>query len=248
MKSLPLTAVLAAAIIAAAPGMAQDVVAGQKIFKKCAACHTIGEGAKNGAGPVLNDIIGRPAGTFEGFNYGKGMKEASEKGLVWDAEKISEYITDPKKYLRAFTGNKRAKAKMKFKVKDNLQRLDVIAYISTFSTSAMTAQTSEEKGDTDRSILIPSDIPANAICVQNAGHGTHFFAVDGGGDSRKAGHLASGETLCTGALEMAMQGKVSVFETEDHLEGCTRLVPSGTVEQMLKYADFDRCLWSSNDG
>lgn len=248
MKSLPLTAVLAAAIFAAAPGMAQDVDAGKKIFKKCAACHKIGKGAKNGAGPVLNDVIGRAAGTFEGFGYGKGMKEASEKGLVWDAEKIAEYITDPKKYLRAFTGNKRAKAKMKFKVKDSQQRLDVIAYISTFSTSKMRAEAMEKKVATDRMIMIPTDIPANAICVQNAGHDIHFFAVDGGGDSRKIGHLASGETLCTGALERAMQGKVSVFETEDHLEGCTRLVPSGTVEQLLKYADFDRCLWSSNDG
>jgi len=77
---------------------------------------------------------------------------------------------------------------------------------------------------------------------------TPTFSRLKGGDSRKTGHLASGETLCTGALELAMQGKVSVFETEDHQEGWTHLVPFGTAEQMLKYADFDRCLWSSNDG
>ncbi len=250
MKIFPPAAAALIALLGASPILAQDADAGKTVFKKCAACHKIGDGAKNAAGPVLNNVIGRAAGTFDGFKYGKGMKEASEKGLIWDAEKIAEYITNPKKYLRAYTGNKRAKAKMKFKLKDAQQRLDVIAYISTFSESAMTpekaATMSEDGGDT--MATMPSDIPTNAICVQNSGQETYFFAVDGGGDSRKTGHLEPGETLCTGALEMAMQGKVSVFETEDHLEGCTRIVASGMVEQMRKYADFDRCLWSSNDG
>lgn len=246
MNFIPTSAAIAIVLTGAFPALAQDAEAGKKIFKKCAACHRVGEGAKNAAGPVLNNVIGRAAGTFEGFGYGKGMKEASEKGLVWDANNIAEYITNPKKYLRAFTGNKRAKAKMKFKLKDATQRTDVIAYISTFSNIETSDSAKTDSNDTMvKTTTI--DIPTNAICVQNAGQETHFFAVDAGGDNRKTGILTSGETLCTGALEMAVKGQVSVFETAEHLEGCTRLVASGTIEELRKYADFDRCLWSSND-
>ena len=41
-------------------------------------------------------------------------------------------------------------------------------------------------------------------------------------------------------------GVVSVYEDPDGLEGCSRLVPSGQTERLIKYADFDRCAWSSN--
>ena len=227
---------------------AQDIEAGKAVFKNCAACHRIGEGAKNAAGPVLNNVIGRAAGTFEGFKYGKGMKEASAKGLVWDAEKIEAYIADPKKYLRAFTGNKRAKAKMRFKLKDPQKRRDVVAYVASFSKPAATqAAMASESTAHNGMVSAPTDIKANQICVQNAGKQPYFFAVDGGRDTRLTNTLAPGETLCTTAMDMAKTGKVSVFETADHLEGCTRIIPVGRAEQMLKYADFDRCRWSSND-
>jgi len=237
---------VAIALAGAFPALAQDVDAGKKVFKKCAACHRIGDGAKNAAGPVLNNVIGRTAGTFSGFKYGKGMVEASGMGLIWDNEKISDYITNPKKYLRAFTGNKRAKAKMKFKLKDAQQRADVIAYISSFLGGKMKAESEDDKSE-QMTTSTAMDIPANAICVKNAGDSAYFFAVDAGNKGRKTGMLSAGETLCTGSLEMAIKGKVSVYETEEHLEGCTRIVASGTVEEMRKYADFDRCLWSSND-
>ena len=55
---------VALAGMTALPAMAQDdlVAEGEKVFKRCAACHKIGEGAKNGVGPSLNGVIGRPAG------------------------------------------------------------------------------------------------------------------------------------------------------------------------------------------
>lgn len=46
-----LTAFIAALILLPAPGMAQDIAAGEAVFKKCAACHAVGEGAKNRAAP-----------------------------------------------------------------------------------------------------------------------------------------------------------------------------------------------------
>ncbi len=48
---------------------AQDAAAGEKVFAKCKICHQIGEGAKNFVGPVLNGVVGRPAGTYPDYQY-----------------------------------------------------------------------------------------------------------------------------------------------------------------------------------
>ena len=63
--------VLAVATIAAMPAAAQaaDAEAGKTVFNKCKVCHQIGEGAKNAVGPNLNGVIGRKAGSAEGFAY-----------------------------------------------------------------------------------------------------------------------------------------------------------------------------------
>jgi len=76
---------------------------GEKVFKKCKACHKVGDGARNGTGPVLNGIWGRSAGTHEGFNYSDVMIEAGAGGLVWNEETLAGYLENPRKYLK---GNK----------------------------------------------------------------------------------------------------------------------------------------------
>ncbi len=83
---------------------------GEKVFKKCKACHKLGEGATNGVGPVLNGIWGRTAGTIADFKYSKPMMAAGESGLVWDAESLSGYLANPRKYLK---GNKMTFAGLK---------------------------------------------------------------------------------------------------------------------------------------
>lgn len=110
-----------------------DAAAGEKLFKKCSVCHKIGEGAKNAVGPVLTGVVGRTAGTFPDYKYGKSTKAAGEAGLVWDEEKIFDYLQDPKKFLRAFLDDKKAKSKMTFKLKKEEDRLNVIAYLKTFT-------------------------------------------------------------------------------------------------------------------
>src|SRR6478736_9313204 len=72
---------------------AQDAAAGEKVFAPCKACHQIGENAKNAVGPILNGLIGRKAGTVEGYNYSPANKNS---GLTWDEATFSEYIKDPK--------------------------------------------------------------------------------------------------------------------------------------------------------
>lgn len=65
MRSFLAFAVLSSTL--AAPALAQDPAAGEKVFTPCKACHQIGETAKNAVGPVLNGVIGRKVGTVEGY-------------------------------------------------------------------------------------------------------------------------------------------------------------------------------------
>ena len=72
-----------------APAFSADPVSGEKVFKRCLACHTVGEDAKPGVGPVLNGLLGRKAGTYPGFKYTEANKNS---GLVWyePARELSE--------------------------------------------------------------------------------------------------------------------------------------------------------------
>jgi cytochrome c len=83
-------AALLASIGAAA---AQDAAAGEKVFTKCKVCHQIGESAKNLVGPVLNGVVGRPAGTYPGYHYSDANKNS---GITWDEATLKVYLKDPK--------------------------------------------------------------------------------------------------------------------------------------------------------
>lgn len=116
-----------AGVLFALPAHAEgDAAKGENVFKKCRACHDIGEGAKNKVGPELNDLIGRTAGSLESFNYSPAMKTAGEEGLVWDEETIEAYLKDPRGFIPK---NKMAFAGLK---KDD-EIEDVIAYLHQFS-------------------------------------------------------------------------------------------------------------------
>ncbi len=119
------------AMFAAPASAAGDASAGENIFRKCAGCHKIGDNAKNATGPVLQGVVGRQAGTFPGFRYGKDMVAAGEAGLVWNEENLAEYLADPRAFLRAFLNDDHARAKMPFKLRDEQQRMDVAAYLAT---------------------------------------------------------------------------------------------------------------------
>lgn len=78
--------------LAVAPAVAQDAAAGEQTFRVCRACHQIGSGAKNGVGPVLNGVVGRKAGTVEGYQYSAANKNS---GLTWTPEELDKYLTAP---------------------------------------------------------------------------------------------------------------------------------------------------------
>lgn len=112
---LPLLAVLSLSAPAFAEG---DADAGEKVFKKCAACHTV-EPGKRKPGPHLQSIFGREAGTVEGFKYSKPMINS---GIIWDATTLAAFLTDPKKTVKG--------TKMSFRgIKDSDDLADLIAYL-----------------------------------------------------------------------------------------------------------------------
>ena len=102
---------------------AGDVAAGEKVFKKCKACHVVNK-EQNRTGPHLVNLFGRAAGSLEGYKkYSKAMKSS---GIVWDEETLDAYLKAPKKYVKgtrmAFAG-----------LKKDADRANVIAYMKTFS-------------------------------------------------------------------------------------------------------------------
>ena len=87
------------------------VASGEKVFKKCKACHAVGEGAKNKSGPQLNGLIGRQMGSVDGFKYSKVFAAAQGDGRVWDEAALTEFLSKPKSYMKgtkmAFSGLKK---------------------------------------------------------------------------------------------------------------------------------------------
>ncbi|MGE0768324.1 MAG: cytochrome c family protein [Hyphomicrobiaceae bacterium] len=98
---------------------------GAEVFKKCRACHQIGENARNAVGPVLNGLIGRKAGTIEGFNYSDANKNS---GVTWDEESFAKYIRDPR---AAIPGTKMAFAGLK----DAEDIKDLTAFLKQYDAS-----------------------------------------------------------------------------------------------------------------
>ena len=116
--------------IASSPALADgDAAAGEKVFRKCKACHTVGEEAKNKVGPLVNEVIGRQAGMVDDFKYSPAMADAGTGGLVWDEASLDAFLTKPKEFMSG--------TKMTFPgLRKEEDRADVIAYLMTFSPAA----------------------------------------------------------------------------------------------------------------
>ena len=126
----------AAATLATAAFAEGDAAKGESVFKKCNSCHMIespaGESIVKGGktGPNLYGVIGRAAGSADGFAYGDSLKAAGEKGLVWDEDSFEAYVQDPKGFLVEYTGDAGARTKMSFKLTKDYE--DVYAYLAQF--------------------------------------------------------------------------------------------------------------------
>ncbi len=97
------------AVAEMAPVMIDEALAkkGKKTFKKCKACHKVGDKAKNGVGPMLNGVYGAEMGSKPDYKYSKGMLALAADGGVWTEENLRTFLTSPKKFVN--------KTKMSFK-------------------------------------------------------------------------------------------------------------------------------------
>tara|TARA_B100001123_G_scaffold438922_1_gene574733 strand:+ start:2709 stop:3236 length:528 start_codon:yes stop_codon:yes gene_type:complete len=83
---------------------------GEKIFKKCAACHSIAKGGANKIGPALWGVLGRKVGSVSDYKYSKAM---ASYGKSWSFEEMSGFLLKPKEWIKgtkmSFMGLKKAK-------------------------------------------------------------------------------------------------------------------------------------------
>ena len=104
-----------------------DLATGEKVFKKCAACHSIVKGGKNNIGPALYNVVNRQVGAVDDYKYSKAL---SEYGKNWTFEELNGYLIRPAKWIK---GTKMAFAGLR-KEKD---RASVILYLNQNSDNPL---------------------------------------------------------------------------------------------------------------
>ena len=104
-----------------------DIATGEKVFKKCAACHSIVKGGKNNIGPALYNVVGRKIGAVNDYKYSKAL---TEYGKEWTIEELNGYLIKPAKWIK---GTKMAFAGLR-KEKD---RASVIKYLNKNSDNPL---------------------------------------------------------------------------------------------------------------
>tara|TARA_B100001142_G_scaffold307796_2_gene338753 strand:- start:264 stop:806 length:543 start_codon:yes stop_codon:yes gene_type:complete len=97
-----------------------DAVSGEKIFKKCAACHSINKGGKNKIGPALYNVVGRKVGGVSDYKYSKALATYERN---WTFEELNGFLLKPAKWIK---GTKMAYAGLR-KEKD---RASIIKYLN----------------------------------------------------------------------------------------------------------------------
>ena len=101
--------------------MAQgDVTKGEKIFKKCAACHSINKGGANKIGPALYNVVGRKVGDVTDYKYSKAL---ASYGKEWTFEELNGFLIKPATYLK---GTKMSYAGLRKEV----DRASIIKYLN----------------------------------------------------------------------------------------------------------------------
>ena len=104
-----------------------DVNAGEKIFKKCAACHSINQGGANKIGPALYNVVGRKIGGVADYKYSKAFVEY---GKEWNFEELNGFLIKPSKWIK---GTKMAYAGLR----KEADRASIIKYLNQNSDSPL---------------------------------------------------------------------------------------------------------------
>ena len=121
-RSTIMATLAVSALATTAPAQDGDAEAGEKVFRKCRACHALEEG-QNRVGPHVYGVVGRDVASVEDFSYSDAMAAWGE-GKVWDAETLDTFLEDPRGVVE---GTKRVFAG----IDDEEDRQNVIAYLET---------------------------------------------------------------------------------------------------------------------
>jgi len=125
----------AGTILSLSAVQAQDAAAGEKVFKKCKACHTLEAGKSRASGPSLHGVVGGKAGSVKKYKYSTMLAAAGEAGLVWDEDMLMAYLPNPNAFLKSYLAEKgvkaRGRSKMSFRLTKEQEQKDVIAYLKS---------------------------------------------------------------------------------------------------------------------
>jgi len=124
-----MTGMAAALMLTAAPVLA-DSEEGERLYRRCSACHSL-EAGENRVGPTLNGVVGRAAGSVDGYSYSDGLAAAGAGGLVWDEESLAAYLENPTNYIREVTGDSGARSKMTFRLPGEEDREHLAEYLAS---------------------------------------------------------------------------------------------------------------------
>ncbi|GAA5066856.1 c-type cytochrome [Roseibacterium beibuensis] len=118
-----LTAIVLMTASTGTPVLAEgDPERGRELYRPCAACHMIGDGAINRIGPHLDGIVGRPAAVAMGYRYSEALIDAASEGLVWTADALDDFLADPSDYVPGL--------RMIFRgIQDAQDRADLVAFL-----------------------------------------------------------------------------------------------------------------------
>jgi len=149
--------VVALCALAAGAWASGDPASGEKVFRKCKACHQVGEGAKSRVGPVLNGVVGAGVAARDDYAYSDVLTSRGADGAIWTSADLNRFLERPRADA---PGTKMTFAGLR-KASD---RADVIAYLATFAAPdaraeefSVTPETLAIEGDTEYGEYLSSE-------------------------------------------------------------------------------------------
>jgi|SRR5690349_11150105 len=108
-----------------APAMSDgNIVEGEKVFQRCASCHSVAEEDPNKKGPSLKGIVGRPVASTAGYSYSAPMAALGASGAKWDEATLDQFLKYPSEFVKGTTMTAPP-------VRRETERADLIAFLGT---------------------------------------------------------------------------------------------------------------------
>ncbi|PWE18784.1 cytochrome c family protein [Marinicauda salina] len=177
-----------------------DVSAGERVARRCAACHTFEEGGANGTGPNLWDVVGRAVAGMDGFNYSNAMQEYAEGGTEWMFRNLYDYLENPRGYVpgtaMSFAG-----------LRQQEDRINMIAYLHSLSNDPEPLPEP-----------LPEEEPAEAAEAEGEAESETADAGEAMEDATEAAEAAAAEDEAVGEEAAQGDGAAPAEAEEDEAE------------------------------